>query len=210
MALNGAYDLTSPGGYNQYAQSLGVSGSNPGRPLARRLNVAQGGLALQQMGFRMGLEPQRQSAILRMLMNFSPGNRGALKSRNRAGIMENAAEGSNVLNSVLTGQGYGQGARVGAQRGLVGQGLSQANQYDQYLDSPEYEDQVLQSIMKAIFGSTDQDLVSGLYGGSGQIQQSNLMKEPDNDLFGQTLGQGLGLLAQSGWNPFKKAPPKVK
>ena len=210
MSLSGTYDLLTPGGYNSYANSLGVSGSNPGRPLARRLNVAQGGLALNQMGFRMGLEPARQSAILRMLQNFSPGNRLAMADRARAGIMENVAQGSNVLNSILQGQGYGQGARVGAQRGLVGQGISEANQYEQYLNSPEYEDQITKAILGAIFGSTDQDLIQGLYGGSGQIQQSNMMKDQPNDLFSSVVGQGLGLAIGGGWNPFKKAPPKVK
>lgn len=203
MSLSGTYDLLTPGGYNAYAQGLGVSGSNPGRPLARRLNVAQGGLALNQMGFRMGLEPARQSAILRMLQNFSPGNRPAMASRARAGIMENSAQGSNLLNSVLQGQGYGQGARIGAQQGLVGQGVSQANQYEQYLNSPEYEDAMLKSILGAIFGSTDQDLVQGLYGGSGQIQASNMSKDQPNDLFGSVLGQGLGMAVSGGWNPFK-------
>lgn len=202
-------NLMTSGGYDQYARQLGVSGSNPGRPLARRLNVGQGALALNQLGFRTGLEPQRQSAILRFLQNLSPGNRRSLADRNRAGIMENVGRGGNLLNSMLQGQGYGAGARMGAQAGLVGQGVSEANQYEQYLNSPEYEDMTMRGIINAIMGSTDQDLVRGTYEGQMGIQQSNMLKDQDQDLFGQVVGQGVGLAIGGGWNPFKKAPKKA-
>jgi len=206
MSLGAAYvDLTNPSQYKAFEKTLGVSGGNPGRPLARRLNVGQGALALNQLGFRSGLESQRQSSILRLLQNLSPGNKSSLSTRNRNRVFENAAKGGGLLNSLLQGQGYGTGARLGAQAGLTGQAISEANRYDQYLDSPEYEDAAMNAVIRAIMGGTDQDLVQGLYGGSGQIQQSNMMKDQSEDLFGSILGQGLGMAIGGGWNPFGKA-----
>lgn len=208
--LGGSYDLTNSNSYNQYAQSLGLGsgggGWNPARPLIRRLGVGQAGLALQQHAFRAGLEPQKQSAIMRYLMNLSPGNRANLSQRNRSGMFENVARGGDLLNSILQGQGYGAGARMGASAGLVGQGISQANQYDQYLNSPEYETEALRGTLGAISGSTDQDLIDNLYGGSMNVEQTMGMdrSRQSQGLFGQVLGQGLGMAIGGGWNPFRR------
>jgi hypothetical protein len=130
MALGASYtDLLTPGGFQNFQQQLGVSGGNPGRPLARRLNAGQGALALNQLGFRMGLEPQRQSAIMNLLRNMNPANRQAQVDAFARRAQERAQQFGEQTQGTLQGLGYGTGAQSGAVANLFSQGLGDVNNF---------------------------------------------------------------------------------
>lgn len=182
------YDYTSPSGYNQLASTLGVSGDNPGRPLARRLNVAQGALALDQAGFQRYLEPQRQSAIMNLIRNMSPGNRQSQVDAFSRRAQERAAEFGQQASNSLQGLGFGSGAIGGAVGNQFENAASDVANYDVGINSAQGQIQQLMALLQALGLSADPNLANGVLAGQGLIQNSNMNKDQGTDLLGSILG----------------------
>lgn len=197
MALGGSYTDYSGPGWNSLQTALGISGSNPARPLARRLNVAQGIGALQQQAFSNYLQPQRESAIMRLIQNLSPGNKQKQVDAFARGAQSRAADtAANTVNA-LQGFGYGTGAQSGAVGSIFEGAAGDVNNYDAQINSPQGEMASLQAIIQAIASARDPELAAQFLQAMGMIQQSNLMKSAPNDIWSNLAGT-VGNLAGMG------------
>lgn len=197
MALGGSFTDYQGEGWNALQRALGISGSNPARPLARRFNVAQGIGALQNQAFQNYLQPQKESAIMRLIQNLSPGNRQKQIDAFARGAQSRASDAASNTVNALQGMGYGTGAQSGAVGGLFQQATNDADNYAAHLESAVGESEGLQAIINAIASSGDPQLAALFMQAMGQIHQSNLMKEPSNDVFAKLM-ENVGNLAGMG------------
>jgi len=99
---------------------------------------------------------------------------------------EQAQLNTNQLMQALQSAGFGSGAQQGAAAGQFQNAATQTNQYAQQLYSPEYQQQLLQSLMQLIQGA------GSLYGGNLNSLGSGVYGQPQVQVAQSPLASILG------------------
>lgn len=137
--------------YKKYNLSYG--GNDEANKGLRQIVPEYTDLANQGAQFQLSLEPQRQSAVSQLLNSMGAAGQQAQMTQlqNQAGEQAaNAARQTALMNRSM---GMGDGFTAGNTAALMGQGAMQQNQIAQNFASPQYQAQVLQSILQAISGA---------------------------------------------------------
>ena len=187
--------LTS-GGFNQFAQGLGLGsgggGWNPAMPLQRRGAVGLGNLALQQTAFANELEPMRQGFARQFLMNLNPANTqariDALMRRGRAG----AARQQSMDASMAPFMGINPASLAA----YNSQSDQNAARMGQQMNSPQGMASAYGQGMGLIGQMQDPSMLMALAQLTGATQQENQSSGQNVPSQGNGLGGLLGSLGQ--------------
>lgn len=194
-------NLLNQSDFDALMRQLGVSGSNPARPLDRRSQVLQGILALMQGQNAVGLEPLRQGTLNAFLQNINPANTqarvDAASRANRSQAAQNAAQMAAIapmlgITPASLASYYANADRNTArfgQQARSNQGLGES----------------YNAMLNAIGGAQNPQFAQLLSGLQGNMQQSNTAKTPKQNPFGQLLGTvgqlyGMGAFGGGGSN----------
>lgn len=184
------------GNYENLLKMLGVSGSNPGRPLDRMSQVGLGLRNLQQIAFGNELEPMRQAAYRSFLMNLNPAN---VQARIDAVMRQNRSAAA---------RNYEQGAAMGINPATLASYFARADQSTaqegQRMRSPAGLGEAYGSMFGAIGGAQNPQLAQLMSSLQGNMQQSNMMKDQKQNPLGGllgTVGQLYGMGAFGGKSP---------
>jgi hypothetical protein len=193
-SYNNIHNLGGYGAYNEFGSM------NPIINLLKALGVYQFPLAAQQATFAGGLEPQREQAISSYLNWASPASQQAQVNQFGNQARQNANVGAEESGALQRASGLGSGYQAGNDQ-AAGQAASQArNQYQQQVMSPEYQQQLLQSLLGGLQAGqsmpAQQSLLS-LENPFLQQEQLTLGSQSQNP-FGGALGSILGGLAGGG------------
>lgn len=184
--------------------NMDATGNNEIGAWLRRLAQGSGEQASQGIAFQNSLEPQRQGAITGLVNNSNPANMIAnAQSQGQGYVRQAGAQGQQ--NAARLGQmGFGAGAQGGAVQNALNQGVQTKNQALFQANSPEAQNQALQSMLQAIAQSPGAGLnqLLQMFGPIEQRNSANAAAHANNGLggTGQLLGAGLSM-----WNPVAGA-----
>ena len=135
--IGGAQQAVAPSGSGFNATENANQGQLSNDAL-QLLNQIMPGLT-QDNQYAMGYEPQRQNDIQTQLMNLSAGNTKALGDAYTNQAFANSARAAKQSSAQNQAEGYSPALAAGDTTAINNQAANQSNQYQAYLQSPEFQ-----------------------------------------------------------------------
>ncbi len=143
----------------------------------------------QEQAYSDSLVPTQEADMNRMLMLASPGNQQARTQMVNNAAYSNAAQASKQADQADAAAGLSPALTAGQNQGITNAAAEQANQYQQMINSPQYQLSQAQNLMGQLQQAQQLPGMAEL----GQLT-SGIYGAPRVEL-GQGLGQFLGSMA---------------